>query len=63
MYEIGIFTEDKGWQSWKVSECEAAYEVYHMACDLAEKIGAINTAIWDAETGEVLADFSGEWEE
>lgn len=62
MYEIGIFTEGKGWQSWQVSGCEAAYEAYRMACDLAEMVGAINAAIWDAETGEVLEDFSGEWE-
>ena len=61
MYEVGIFTEGKGWSSWRVDGCEAAYEAYHKACDLAEAVGADNAAIWDAETCEVLAAL--DWEE
>jgi len=60
MYEVGIFTEGKGWQSWRVDGCEAAYEAYRKACDLCEAVGANNAAIWDAETYEVLADLCGE---
>ena len=60
MYEVGIWTEGKGWQSWRVDGCEAAYEAYRKACDLCEAVGADNAAIWDAETCEVLADLVGE---
>lgn len=60
MYEVGIFTEGKGWQSWQVDGCEAAYEAYSKACALCEAIGATNAAIWDAVTFEVLADLCGE---
>ena len=38
---------------------EAAYKAYHMACDLGEQLGQMVT-LWDGETGEVLADNSGE---
>ena len=60
MYEVGIWTEGKGWQSWLVDGCEAAYEVYRTACNLCEQVGAGNAAIWDAETFEVLADLASE---
>ena len=60
MYEVGIWTEGKGWQSWQVDGCEAAYEAYNRACALCEAVGAGNAAIWDAMTFEVLADLSGE---
>ena len=60
MYEVGIFTESQGWQSWRVDGCEAAYEAYRKACSLCEAVGAINAAIWDAETFEVLADLRRE---
>lgn len=54
MFEIGIFTKVKGWQSWIVSGCEAAYEAYQKACELCEMLGADNAAIWDPITGEVI---------
>lgn len=57
MYEVGIWSEGKGWHSWRVDGCEAAYEAYHRAC---EAVGAGNAAIWDAETYEVLADLTHE---
>lgn len=60
MYEVGIWTEEKGWQSWCVDGCEAAYEAYHKACDLCRAVGASNAAIWDAKTYEVLADLCHE---
>ena len=60
MYEVGIWTEGKSWQSWRVDGCEAAYEAYNRACALCEAVGAGNAAIWDAVTFEVLADLSGE---
>jgi len=61
MYEVGIWSAGKGWQSWRVDGCEAAYEAYHKACDLCEAVGAENAAIWDAETTEILAALS--WED
>ena len=63
MYEVGIFVYGKGWQSWRVGGCEAAYEAYRKACELCELVGADNAAIWDAETDEVLADLVGEGED
>ena len=60
MYEVGIWTEGKGWQSWRVDGCEAAYDAYREACHLAEMVGAGNAAIWDAETFEILADLASE---
>ena len=60
MYEVGIWTEAKGWQSWRVDGCEAAYEAYRKACDLCKAVGATNAALWDAETFEVLADLGSE---
>ena len=62
MYEVGIFTEGQGWQSWRVDGCEAAYAAYRTACCLCEMVGADNAAIWDAETTEVLADLAHEGE-
>lgn len=56
MYTVGIFVEGKGWQSWQVDGCEAAYHAYQKACELAEAVGASNAAIWDTVTTEVLAD-------
>ena len=61
MFEVGIWTEGKGWQSWRVDGCEAAYDAYHTACVLCEQVGADNAALWDAETFEVLAAL--DWEE
>lgn len=61
MYEVGIWTEGKGWQSWRVDGCEAAYDAYRTACNLCEQVGADNAALWDAETFEVLAAL--DWEE
>lgn len=63
MYQVGIWTRNKGWQSWQVEGCEAAYEAYRRASDLGEMVGADNVAIWDAETYEVLADWAGDGEE
>lgn len=63
MYTIGIFFEGKGWTEWRVNGCEAAYDAYHKACDLAEAIGADNCAIWDTVTTEILADMASEEED
>ena len=63
MYEIGIWTENNGWQSWRVDGCEAAYEAYRKACDFCEAVGADNAALWDAETSEVLESWAGDGEE
>ena len=63
IYEVGIWTPRKGWQSWHVEGCEAAYEAYRKACELCELVGAENAAIWDAVTFEVLADLAGEAED
>lgn len=63
MFEVGIWTERTGWQSWRVDGCEAAWDAYRKACDLCEAVGADNAAIWDAMTYEVLADLCGDEEE
>ena len=63
MYTIGIFFEGKGWTEWRVDGCEAAYDAYRKACDLAEAIGADNCAIWDTVTTEVLADMASDEED
>lgn len=63
MFEVGIFTESKGWQSWQMNDYEAAYKAYRKACELCELVGAINAAIWDAQTYEVLADLVGDGED
>lgn len=39
-----------------ISGCEAAYDAFHKACDLAEAMGDILVCLADAETGEVVAD-------
>ena len=56
MYSVGIYFEDKGWTEWHVDGDEAAWNAYDRACELAEAIGADNAAIWESETGDVLAD-------
>ena len=43
--------------NFPLSECDAAYEVFHMACELCELTGGYVSLI-DAETAEVLADNS-----
>lgn len=60
MYEIGIWTKEKGWQSWRVFGDEAAYEAYRKACELCEVVGAENAALWDAETFDVIMNFAEE---
>ena len=62
MYTIGIFTQDKGWTTWTVNGCEAAYNAFHKACEFALAVGAYNAAIWDTITTEILEDLN-DWEE
>ena len=38
---------------------EAAYQAYHMACDLGDRLG-LRVDLWDGETGEVLASSDDE---
>lgn len=46
MYEIGILTNDRGWQNWRVDSYETAREAYSKACDLCRVIGGKNVALW-----------------
>ena len=54
MYEIGILTNDRGWQNWRADSYETAREAYSKACDLCRVIGGKNVALWSAETYVVL---------
>lgn len=56
MYEIGILTNDRGWQNWRVDSYETAREAYSKACDLCRIIGGKSVALWSAETYAVLAE-------
>jgi len=61
MFTINFF--DYGKNEWneiaQVSGCEAAYEAYRKACELAELLG-MDCALVDAETGEIIADLEDE---
>ena len=37
MYEVGIFTNGRGWQNWKINDYETAREAYSKACDLCRQ--------------------------
>ena len=67
MYTVGIFFEGKGWTEFRVDGCEAAYEAYEAAKELARAVGADNAAIWDTLTLEILEDVAseeaGDWED
>ena len=52
MYEVGIFTNGRGWQNWKIND----YETARAACDLCRIIGGSQVALWSAETYTVLAE-------
>lgn len=49
-----------GAHSATISGCEAAYDAFRKACDLAEVMGDILVCLCDAETGEVVADNNDE---
>ena len=56
MYEVGIFTNGRGWQNWNINDYETAREAYSKACDLCRVIGSSRVALWSAETYTVLAE-------
>ena len=56
MYEVGIFTNGRGWQNWKINDYETARAAYSKACDLCRIIGGSQVALWSAETYTVLAE-------
>lgn len=54
MYEVGIFTNGRGWQNWKINDYKTARAAYSKACDLCRIIGGSQVALWSAETYTVL---------
>ena len=48
--------------AFPVAGCDAAYAAFRMACELCELTGGCVSLI-DAETAEVLADNSEDWDE
>ena len=48
MYEVGIFTNGRGWQNWKINDYETARAAYSKACDLCRIIGGSQVALWSA---------------
>ena len=56
MYEVGIFTNGRGWQNWKINDYETARAAYSKACDLCRVIGGSRVALWSTETYTVLAE-------
>lgn len=58
MFKIYFYYDDN--RDWveiaKVRGCEAAYEVYTKACELAEMVGA-DCTLTDALTGVCLEEF------
>ncbi len=60
MYTIMLWdTKNLQTEIATVSGCEAAYEVYRKACELAELVGK-DCILIDAEAGEILASLESE---
>lgn len=54
------YCDNRDWvEIARVSGCEAAYEAYTKACELAEMVGA-DCALMDTITGECLEEFNVE---
>lgn len=63
-YSVDLFYEGKGWiEVAQVSGCEAAYEAYRRLCEFAEIVGALDVALVDVETAEVVANWADSDEE
>ena len=55
MFTINFWDAENLWtEIGQVSGCEAAYEAFKKACELAELVGK-DCALVDNETGEVIA--------
>ena len=60
MFTIMLWDAENLWtEIAQVSGCEAAYEVYKKACELAELVGK-DCVLMDAETGEIIASLEDE---
>jgi len=60
MFTIMLWDSENLWtEIGTISGCEAAYEAYKKACELAEMVGK-DCAIFDTETGEVIASLESE---
>lgn len=55
MFTINFWDAENLWtEVGQISGCEAAYEAFKKACELAELVGK-DCALVDNETGEVIA--------
>lgn len=62
MYAL-YFSTPVGWTALAtIDGCEAAYAVYHKACELAELLGT-DVALGDDSTGEIVACLSDDADE
>lgn len=60
MFTIMLWDNENLWtEIATVSGCEAAYEAYKKACEFAELVGK-DCALFDADTGEIIAHFEDE---